>query len=377
MGLKKHERNPVAETVAANKKFFWVTCLVGLLLVAAGILSLRMDKTIPATGVVMAEEEYYVFAPAQGLLSRHFVQIGQTVAAGTPLFSLAGEDFDLRILEKKRQLLEVRRQLTAIKLALKRAEIRPGELEMLTARERLEVLDQIQEIHHEIVAAWDRLEGERAIRGLEYNMQRVASLRTRIETLNSRVMAGWQEAGLVALEQEGLEQQRIDLQEVQEVLQNEVAVLERKRASLDVVSPIAGTVVDIYRRYPGLALQEGDTVLKIANIDDGYRVKAYVAQRNIDLLQKGTPARMESQVFDSMFEGYVTGKVRRILAEANGVASHSPGEPRYEVTIEVQESPYPLVLGSRMEIDFLLGRQSLLALIMNRPVDQRALMDEE
>lgn len=334
MGFTTIEHNPVAETVAANKKFFWVCCLVGLLLVSAGIFSLRMDKTIPATGVVMAEEEQVVFAPVDGVLGQHLVQIGQTVDVGTPLFSLAGDDFDLRLLEKRRQLLEVEGELSAVKLALKRAEIRPGE-------------------------------------------QHVASRRTGVERVDAPVTAEGQEVDLLRLEQEGLQQQHDHLLQVQEVLKNEVEVLQRRRQSLDVVSPIAGTVIDIYKRDPGLAVSEGEAVLKIANTANGYRVKAHVTERNIDLLRDGSPVRMASQVFDSQFEGYVRGKVERILGEPNGAAQPDAEDPRYEVIIEVEETPYPLVLGSRMEIDFLLGRQTLLALIMNRPVDQRASLDAE
>lgn len=287
MGLGAIERDRVAETVAANKKFFWVSCLAGLFLVSAGTLSLRTDKTIVAAGVVMADEESHLFAPADGILERHFVEIGQTVEAGDPLFSLSGDDLDLRILEKKQQLLEAR--------------------------------------------------GRRA-------------------ALNDR-------------EQESLVQQQADLLEL---LENQVKVLERRRENLNVTAPISGAVVDIYRRNAGVAVAEGDPVLKIANTEGGYRVKALVGQRNVDLLRSGSPVRMESQVFDSMFDGYITGRVQRILAEPDGGDGEDPEGPSYEVTIEVEETPYSLVLGSRMKVEFLLGRHSLLELVMNRPQNDRA-----
>lgn len=371
MGLKTSESNPVAETVAANKRFFLLFCMAGLVLVGGGLFTLRLDKTITASGEVRAENEYFVFAPATAVLARHHVRIGQEVEAGAPLFSMAGEDLDLRILEKRRELAEAGGELAEVQLALKRAEIKPGELEMLTARARLEVLDQIQEIHREIVAAWDRLEGERAIRGLEYNLQRIASLRTRLESLDSKFLAEWEEAGLLPLEQEMLAQRGERLREVQEVLREEIAVFQRQRESLEVSAPAAGVVVDVYQRYPGLALQEGEAVMKIANLDRGYRVKAYVGQRNVDLLRLGTAVRMESQVFDSLFEGYVLGAVERIVSEANRASTPDPEDPRYEITVAVEETPYPLVLGSRVKVEFLLGRQSLAGLLLNRPTEER------
>jgi multidrug resistance efflux pump len=366
------QRHPVAETVAANKFLFWLFGLAGVALVLAGLFSLRMDKTIRAAGVVMAEEEFYVFAPARGVLERHQVSIGQKVKAGQPLFTLSGEDLDLRILEKQRQLVEIRGEVKAADLALREAEIRPGDPALITARNRLDLLRQIQGIQGEIMAAWDRLEGERAIRGLEYNLQRVATLRTQLEEVDSRVLAEWQEAGILGLEKERVLQKREKLVELGSVLERELEVLQRQRSGLKVHSPINGTVVDIYYRYPGMALEEGQRVLKIVNVDAGYRVKAFVGERNIDMLRVGTPARMESQVFDSMFEGYVLGRVRRVVGEANR-ATDSPrdGQPHYEVTIDVDESPYPLVLGSRVHVDFLLGRESLLGLLMNRPTERR------
>lgn len=371
MGSDSLEHHPVAETVAGNRKFFWVFCLAGLVLVLSGLFSLRMDKRIRAAGVVMAAQEHYVFAPASGVISRHLVRIGDEVSPGTPLFSIAGDELDMKILEKQRQILEVREQLSATELALRESAIRPGDPAIVTAQTRLDVLREIEDIQHDIVAAWERLEGERAVRGLEYNLQRVASLRTQIEKLDSGVLAQWEDAGLLALSREGMERKKENLRELEEVLEDEIRLLKRQREAFDVRAPMEGTVVDIYHRYPGMSLQEGDRVMKIADPEGGFRVKAFVGERNVDLLRVGTEARMESQVFDALFEGYVTGKVQRVVAEARRDADGREGPPAFEVTVAVEETPHPLVLGSRVEIDFLLGRQSLLALLMNRPTDDR------
>jgi multidrug resistance efflux pump len=372
MGTESIERHPVAQTVAANKVFFWFFGVAGLVLVAAGLLSLRMEKTIRASGVVMAAEEYFVFAPAAGILEGHAARIGDQVEAGEPLFSLAGDDLDLKILEKDRQLHELRARIEETAVALREAEIRPAEPALMTAKERLELLEQIRSIQGDIVQAWERLEGERAIRGLEYNLQRVASLRTRLEEIDSRLLAQWSEAGLVELRRESLDNQARSLEGLADLLDREIRLLQKQRDSLRVAAPISGRIVDIYYRYPGMALREGDRVLKIVNEEACYRVKAFVGERNVDLLQVGTRARMESQVFDSLFEGYVRGRVSRIVGEASRGVEGGRETPLYEVNIRVEETPYPLVLGSRMEIDFLLGRESLLALMLNRAVNRRA-----
>ncbi len=83
----------------------------------------------------------------------------------------------------------------------------------------------------------------------------------------------------------------------------------------------------------------------------------------MDLVRLGTPARMESAVFDSMLEGYVEGTVVRVAPESAPASASAPA--LYEVDIDVQKSPYPLVLGSGVDVRLLMGRRPLSDLVLH------------
>ncbi len=93
-------------------------------------------------------------------------------------------------------------------------------------------------------------------------------------------------------------------------------------------------------------------------------------ERNIDLLRVGTRALMESKVFESVLEGPVRGTVQRVAPEADPPAA-SAASPLYEVDIAVDDSPYPLVLGSRLDIRLLLGRRSIAEVLLRSARDAR------
>lgn len=367
MSGKSIDGGSLTSIVPVRKKTFWLFCSLGLLMVSFGVFSLKLERTINATGVVMANVERYILAPANGAIVAHYARIGDHVEAGDPLFSMETYMLDLAILERSRDLLTAESDLEATEWALRELEIRPGDAATLTAEARGEVLRRIREIQEDVLAAWDRLEMERAVRALEYNQQRIAALRTEIEELEALALSGWARDGLLSLSQERLRSQHAGLLRLCETLREEIALLHRQREALTVRSPLRGTVIDIYRRYPGMAVQEGEVVLRIVDMESGQRIRAFVGERNIDLLREGSRARMESQVFDSLFEGYVFGGVQRIIrGTRRQLEDAGAAEPRYEVTIEVEETPYPLVLGSTVRIEFLLGRQSLFATLTQR-----------
>ena len=350
-----------------SRKVFWLFCLGGLLLVASGALGLRLERTIKATGQVRAATEFYVFSPADGLLESMRARIGREVEEGDVLFTLAAPDLELRILEKERLLREKKGEIATLESALRLLDLRPAEADMLTAAERLALIREIRAIQKSMLDAWDKLEGERAIRALDYNLQRVAALRTEAEALESEVLLGWLREGFPELRREELQQSLHHARETLAVVNEEKGALERLLGQRSVTAPIRGTVADIYTRYPGMAVRGGQSVLKIVDTGGGYRVKAYVPERNIDLLSEGLPVRMESHVFDSLFEGRVRGRISRVVRDAGRNIDGPPDTPLYEVTVTVESTPHPLVLGSMLDVEFLLGRQSLLAMLLNRP----------
>jgi multidrug resistance efflux pump len=348
---------------------FWILGLIGAAMVIAGMVLLRLVMTVPAEGIVAAQEESYVFSPVAGTLRAVPVRIGQEVAEGDILFQLNEADLQLQVLERQKEVLQLRQARSLNDLALKELSIRPAQIDQLSAKERLDMLNRIKVLQEESIRSLEELQKQQLVTRTEFNRQQVEAMKTDLERMQASMMAEWNTGGLMEIQRDRLQIQNSRLDELIRLAEEEAGLLQRMLADLSVRAPISGRVVSLDFRHPGMHAEKGQVLAKIARMDNRYRVKAVVGERNVDLLRIGTRARMRSGVFDSVLEGYVYGEVTSITPEAARPSATGPaGDPTFEVEIRVDQTPYPLVLGSRLRIDFLLGKQPLTSLFLNRPM---------
>lgn len=357
----------------AGKRLFSLIIVIGLILVGIGLAFLRLENVVTGEGRIYAAEEWYVYAPEDESIEEVVARIGDTVQKGDPLFRFKNDDLNLEITRREETLLRTREEVSALGWEIKLAAIRPSNPEVLTAGERLELLKQIEEIQNTMTSSLENLSEQRAIRSLEFYRQKVENLRTQMDAANTRWWQVWQESGLWDLEKSKLETRYKHLEDITLNLEKEISLLQRKRDSLIVKAPIAGEVVEIYFRHNGMKPAKGDRLAKIAVLNGRYRVRTYLNQRNYDLVRLGMPARMESEVFNSVLEGYIRGEVTRIGKDSNYDYSKELSNASYEVWIEVKESPYPLLLGSTVSVDILMGKASLWEILLQKPDNRRTL----
>jgi hypothetical protein len=163
-----------------------------------------------------------------------------------------------------------------------------------------------------------------------------------MELIQADLLAGCHQAGFSELERERLEVERQRLAARHKLLQAELDLVRSQREACRIRAPIDGRIVALHLRFPGMAVARGAELLKIAPTGGPYYVSATVPERNVDLLRLGTRARMESKVFDSIFDGPVIGVVERIAPEAQPLEIDSDTRrepPLYEVDIAVDETP--------------------------------------
>lgn len=339
----------------------WISALVGTVLILLGLLFLRLELTIRSTGLVLAKDEYRVFAPAEGVIARHHVELGHAVKRGDLLVELDDTDLALRAVQLQRELAETEAAHERNEIALREFAVKPAPLDLLTADDRKERLTRITAIQDQIERSYASARGLQVISELELRKQEIEKLRSEVDLLQATVQAEWLAAGVPAFDGERLrvEQKRLDA--LLALIRRDLELVELRRAARRIVAPLDGRVASIDFRFPGMAVAKGDELLKIAAPDGGYRVLARVPERNVDLVHVGTKVLMESEVFDSMLEGYVKGSVTRIAPESGAAdAADASGAPAsYEVDIAVEETPYPLVLGSRVRVILTLGRRPL------------------
>ncbi len=350
----------------------FVLSIVGLALVGIGLALLRMDMTVRDVGVVRKSREWYVFAPANGVLAEVAVDEGDFVEKGDFLFSLKDDEVELELIEKRRELNQLRSILERNKLLIKEFEGRPAEAKLVSAQDQLKLLDEVLELQKQNLEALNPLLEQNAVSRQLYNTRQSEYLRTEIQRSETAQWAQWEAAGLIEIEREKLllENKR-HLQEIA-LLEEEIAINERIRGELQVFAPIRGQVTDLAYKYPGMVVREGEMVQQISDPDSPYRVLTEVDERNVDLIEIGTPVRMESMVFDSVLEGFIYGVVTEVDPQGNPSLGTGSLSPRFDIEVRVENTPYPLVLGSRLNVYFMLGKRPLWKMFFNVPENPRA-----
>lgn len=340
----------------------WTSAGIGLVLVVIGLFFLRFELTIRAPGTVNARDEVRVFAPRDGVIAHLPVQLGQLVKSGALLLAFDDTELNLRALAVERELAETEAALERNRIARAELAVKPGPAELVTADERRDRLSRIAAIQQEIEKNYASGRDLQIISELEVRKQEIERLRSELDLLHASLLAEWQKAGISTFEGERLAVEEKRLAALAQLGRDELRLVNEQRAATRITAPADGQVVALGVRFPGMAVTRGTELLKLAATGGPYQVRTYIPERNVDLVREGTRAVMESAVFESMLEGYVEGRVIRIAPE--GAPGNGATTPRYEVDIEVADSPYPLVLGSGVQVRLLLGRRPLTDLLL-------------
>lgn len=339
------------------------SALIGSALIVVGLALLRVELTIRTKGQVRSEEETRIYAPMDGLIAHHRAELGQSVARGDVLLELDDQALVLRVIELEREAAELDAALAAQTVKLRELDLQPASLDMLAADGRVERLSRIRAIQEQIEKSYASGQDQQIISELEVRRQEIEKLRSELELAQAELLSDLRAAGLPDLEREriGIERQRLEA--LRGLVRREIDLVRAQQEALKLRAPIDGQVVALSVRYPGMAVARGAELLKLAPTSGAHVVKALVPERNIDLLKIGTPALMESHVFESMLEGAVRGTVERVAPEAQADG--------YEIDIRVEHTPHPLVLGSSLDVRLNLGHRSLAEVVFRSARDLR------
>jgi multidrug resistance efflux pump len=345
--------------------------VTGILFVVAGIAFFRMEFTEHAEGIVQRREEFIVFSPVDGALESMLIKEGDMVIAGDPLCHFDEREIELSILEKRRERQMLKFQHASNSLAISRAEVRPEDRELVNSRERLRLLKEISRIQRESLESLRGLVAQNAISETQLQERIVENMRVELDLSDAAERVRWLDNGILKIEKEYLELEDERLRDAIALLDEEIAIRENLRASYRLSAPISGQVTEVRHPYAGMAVAKGSPILKISNPESPYLVVAKVGERNFDLIKEGTPVRMESKVFDSMLEGFIRGSVIRVDAGGRLAEGSPGGEVNFEIEIEVETTPHPLVLGSSLDVYFMLGKRSLIKTLLGQPQTRR------
>lgn len=350
----------------------WFLLIAGVLLIVSGFFFIRFELNSVAYGEVGREAEVYLFSPKDGVVSELLVREGAEVEKGAVLLRLDTWELERERLQKLQELTEEEGELARNLLEQEAFEKYPKDLDRLLAEQRLELLEQIAALQQDIRERYAELDRGQSRVSLEQARSHIEYLRTNLQKLETRVLDEQSKAGWREFQRRTLQLQQSRLEQRIQLLKQEIVLLDELIERSVVRAPMDGQLTWLGKRRPGMPVQKGELVAKMSQPDSPYQVRAWVGERNLDLIKPGTVVRMESQVFDSTFEGYVYGEVTSISVEPYFLRDRSTNEePRYEVKIRVDRTPYPLVLGSTLKATFILGKQNIFQLLLNKAEERR------
>jgi hypothetical protein len=105
---------------------------------------------------------------------------------------------------------------------------------------------------------------------------------------------------------------------------------------------------------------QGQIVLIIAGGGRGAIISAWMAETNAWKVQLGNRVEILSNLFSDREEFLGYGEVSRIY----GYAVHEGGAKQFELEVDILETPIPLRYGSTADLRIIVGRRSILDILM-------------
>jgi len=354
--------SPSSESVDSPRRIAKINTflgMLGLLLCGLSLFLIRTDVVLTGTGVVEYSHSKRFYAPYEGVIADMSVEEGDWVQDGQPILSLFDADSESRVLEVQRETAALSRRLNEARLDLEAQRIRGADADMLTAAERVDYLHAIQEARQLVLDSIETLRKDGLGNVLDLRRERVAKLESEIATLEPTKLAQWAEKGLPEVQLRRLVSVVEGLSAEVNALEKEARWWEARVGSGTVVAPFSGRLVELARPYVGMGVAEGEFLCRIVDEKSPLQVEALFEQRDIDLAQEGLAVRLSSQVNSSPLGGELDGNVMKVYPFPK---ERGPEGPMYQIDIALEESRFPPVQGSEMEVEIVLGRRSLFEL---------------
>jgi len=211
---------------------------------------------------------------------------------------------------------------------------------------------------------------------VQLRREEIALLEARQNQVELEFLADLEKAGAAEFSREREELRRANAAKLQQLIAEKKELLEKERRRREIRSPVTGRLARLAFRYPHMAVAPGEFVFEVVNEDSPFEVDALVGERNFDLLRVGGEVRMNSAVVGNLMGDTIIGHISELPIEPE---PGDTGQVTYEVEIAVDESPIPLVPGSSVEVEFVLGRRTLFDAILDAlsGSNARRRLDEE
>lgn len=337
----------------------------GALLVIAALLAfVPFDERILATGVVSAEHDTYLYAPADGILRSVDAREGEHVAAGQSVIRLDDTEWQEKLSQLEARISQARQGLTQSQASMEATAGLPlpkefwhTQEELGLALERIRFEENNLERARELFAkgAVSRQEMEQA----QFALDTARSEEKKISDRLGIVQSGLQDKILAEAAAE-IEEAYGALRTLEVERDICLAAIER----CIIRTPDEGTVTLVNKRRAGVKVTRGEDLAHVAH-GEPVRVDILCGENQYHRIRPGQRVLMRSNAFDPLRHGYVEGTVQRVGMEPE---TNADDAPRYRVVAKIEATPQPLVLGSTVEARIIIRRAALWRLLLpHRP----------
>ncbi len=150
-----------------------------------------------------------------------------------------------------------------------------------------------------------------------------------------------------------------------QAVSKQLAQAELRLAGLEVTAPIAGTVERVYVTGAGQSAAPNEPLVALVPYGEELLVEARVADADRGAVQPGQPVRIKVKAYDFVRYGTLEGEVARVAADAS--RDEDSGEIYFKAEVAITDTAgLALQPGLQTEVDFQLGRQSILGYFTDR-----------
>ena len=342
----------------ALKWVIWVVGALGLIVVALALI--KIDDVVMAQGIAEPGRKEYIDSPISRVIKDIYVEPGTRVKIGDPLVRLYDADLitDVAEAEKEIHRSQANLEFAEAHLAFLREkptveELKIAESEVEQAKISLEARKQdLTRAEHLYLGErlWSREDMERA--------------RTNHKLAQTNLKVAGERLNLTrrGASPAELQQAEASVRQSAAALDKAHSSLSAAREALDLTtlrSPVDGIVV---RRdlHPGMRAGAGTIVLIIAGDSEGTVIDAWVPETNAWKIRLGQPVEILSNLFSDREEFQGLGRVSKFY----GYAVHGGGTRTFELEVAVESSPMPLKYGSTADLRIIVGRRSILKILL-------------
>ena len=341
------------------KWLLWVVGVIGSILLALSLI--KIDDVVMAQGIAEPGQKIYIDSPMSRVIERIIAEPGDTVKAGDPVARLYDGDLRAEVASATKEIKREEANLESARARLAMLREKPTKEELNIAESRVEQArisltsreQELKRAEHLYLGErlWSREDHERALTNYELAQ---ANLKMAMETLNM-VRMGPSPAEIQHAEA-AVRQSEAALAKAHQHLEAAQANLERAT-----MRSYADGVVARKDLYPGMQANQGAIVMIIAGAAEGMVINAWMPETNAWKVRLGQPVEILSNLFTDRerFKGY--GEV----SEIHGYAVHEGGVRTFGLEVAIKETPIPLRYGSTADLRIIVGRRSILKMLLN------------